>query len=395
MNIDYFLPLRPSRYYCSFGANISLRSLLASLSLSETGEYALERWFLEVYGQSPYLTVAGRVALFLLLKGIKGLDEERSEVILPAYTCSVVPDAIVRAGLTPKYADISGLEDFSPGKEDIATLISDNTLAIIIQHTYGLLPEERVEIIRLAREQGVYLIEDLAHSTPGDPLYLKALELEPPDAIFLSFENTKRVNTVCGGAAVVFNERLQGECQRVYSDFRDLSKIEMWKIAAAKCFSFLLFGTYLFWAGRSVFRLMEKFRLVYHAPSAFGKDKSSNVWFRSKYPKFLMASLYQQLGALKLQQAQRERIVRRLVAVGLISNKCASQGAGLLMVPLLRKDENASAFLEYESKLGDSSHWFTSPLFGAQESSYETYEYSMDTPRTLDLCKKIVTVTMN
>ena len=46
----------------------------------------------------------GRVALYALLKSV-GVSEG-SEVVVPGFTCVVVPNAVLYTGATPVYADI-------------------------------------------------------------------------------------------------------------------------------------------------------------------------------------------------------------------------------------------------------------------------------------------------
>ena len=57
-----------------------------------------------------FLYWKGRVALYAILKamGVKDGDE----VIIPAFTCVVVPNAILYLGAKPVYVDIS-IEDYN------------------------------------------------------------------------------------------------------------------------------------------------------------------------------------------------------------------------------------------------------------------------------------------
>jgi dTDP-4-amino-4,6-dideoxygalactose transaminase len=77
----------------------------------------------------------GRAGLYAILKAM-GL-KERDEVILPGYTCVVVPGAIRHAGATPVYADIRAA-DFNIDPVGVEKLITPRTRAVIAQHTYGI-----------------------------------------------------------------------------------------------------------------------------------------------------------------------------------------------------------------------------------------------------------------
>ena len=60
---------------------------------------------LESNSNNIFLYWKGRVALYAFLKSL-GLQKD-DEVIIPAFTCVVVPNAIIYAGLKPVYVDIS------------------------------------------------------------------------------------------------------------------------------------------------------------------------------------------------------------------------------------------------------------------------------------------------
>ena len=81
---------------------MSIRVIRAKESLSPLQAYAL-KLAEHLGGSSPvFLYWKGRVALYALLRamGVKLGDG----VILPAYTCVVVPNAIFYAGALPVYA---------------------------------------------------------------------------------------------------------------------------------------------------------------------------------------------------------------------------------------------------------------------------------------------------
>ena len=124
-----------------------------------------------------YLTNSSRTALYLGLKNLR--LPAGSEVVYPEFTCTVVPQAIVKAGLKP------------------ATKLSPQTKAMIIQHLFGE-PDDLTKIVRLCRQRGIILVEDLAHS-------LGAKYLGKPVGSFgnltvLSFGRDKIISSVFGGA---------------------------------------------------------------------------------------------------------------------------------------------------------------------------------------------------
>lgn len=147
-------------------------------------------------GGQAQLTSSGRAALYEAVRaaGIGAGDE----VIIQAFTCLAVPEAIAWAGATPVYGDI----DPATYNLDLTKLrekITPRTRAIIIQHTFGI-PASMDDILSLAREHHLLIIEDLAHGLGGQ--YKDRPLGSFGDVAILSFGRDKTISCVFGGAVV-------------------------------------------------------------------------------------------------------------------------------------------------------------------------------------------------
>lgn len=144
---------------------------------------------------------SGRSALLAILDNL-GL-EPGDEVLLQAYTCVAVPDAILWAGAKPVYVDINA-ETFNMSLQDLKNKITKKSKAIIIQHTFGT-PAQINEIIKVARAHDIFTIEDCAHSLgakyQGKPTGSFA------DAAILSFGRDKVISSVFGGAVITADKK--------------------------------------------------------------------------------------------------------------------------------------------------------------------------------------------
>lgn len=147
--------------------------------------------------------MSGRVALSAILHAL-GL-QPGDEVILPGYTCVVVPNALRYAGLTPVYSDIE-LESYGLDGAQIEEKIGPRTRAILIQHLYGLVCRDYEAIVALARRHELFVIEDCAHSTGASLRGRKVGNLG--DAAFYSSEQSKVWNTIQGGMATTHDAAL-------------------------------------------------------------------------------------------------------------------------------------------------------------------------------------------
>ncbi len=147
--------------------------------------------------------IKGRVALWAILKALEiGIGDE---VILPAYTCVVVPNAIHYLGAKPKYIDID-LRCFSVKPEEVEAVINTATKIVLCQNTYGLSAHVD-EIVDLCRTRGIKTIEDCTHGFGG--FYKSRPNGSWCDAAFYSSQWNKPFSTGIGGYALVNDKELE------------------------------------------------------------------------------------------------------------------------------------------------------------------------------------------
>ena len=106
-------------------------------------------------------TTAARNGLYLI---IKSLNLSGTEVILPGFICASIPAVLMRLNVKPVFVDVD--QSFTIKTDDIEDVITENTSAIIVVHTYGN-PAEIKRISGIAKEKNLVLIEDLAHNIGG------------------------------------------------------------------------------------------------------------------------------------------------------------------------------------------------------------------------------------
>ncbi len=142
------------------------------------------------------------MALYAILKAL-GVGPG-DEVILPAYTCVVVPSAILHLGAVPVYADIEP-DTYTLSAVTVAPLITPRTRVIIAQNTYGL-SADLDPLMRLAESRGVFVVEDAAHGLGsyyrGQPAGSVA------HAAFFSLQWSKPISTGLGGFAYATDPEL-------------------------------------------------------------------------------------------------------------------------------------------------------------------------------------------
>lgn len=147
---------------------------------------------------------SGTAAFYLILQTLKDLSPCRT-VIIPSYICPLVPLAVKRAGLNVEVCDITG-RDFNFNIPELEKLCSqnDDILAIVLAHLGGI-PSDFDAVSAVAKEHGIFVIEDCAQS-------LGAVYKNKPvgtlgDFAFFSLCRGKGLTLFEGGVAVTARQK--------------------------------------------------------------------------------------------------------------------------------------------------------------------------------------------
>lgn len=145
-----------------------------------------------------FLITSGRSALYLILKAFKSINDNRKEVIIPAFTCSSVAKAIAKAGLDVVLCDIE-LKGFRLNPDALEDIISEQTLAVIPTHLFGY-PTDITKIVQLADKFGALVIENAAQ-TFGSTVNAHHVGTSGHAGIY-SFGVSKTISTIRGGVII-------------------------------------------------------------------------------------------------------------------------------------------------------------------------------------------------
>lgn len=157
-----------------------------------------------IFGKKTFLfTSYGRSSLYVILKALN--LPKGSKIGVPLYLCTVVFDAIIKAGHIPCFIDID-LRNYTMDPEDLKEKIEDLS-AVVVVHTFGR-PADMDKIREIAGDRPV--IEDCAHSLLSEYKGKKTGALG--DASFFSL--AKYISAGGGGMTIVNNNGLADRLQR-------------------------------------------------------------------------------------------------------------------------------------------------------------------------------------
>ena len=197
----------------------------------------------------------GRVALYAILKALE--VKAGDEVILPGYTCVVVPNAIKLLGAKPIYIDNApGTYHIDINK--IPPAITPKTKAILIQHTYGI-PGPINEALEMGARSGIPVIEDSAHSlgstVNGQKIGTFGI------ASFFSSQWSKPYTTGLGGIALTSDNLLAEKLSQIVATM----DIPPFSARAKLWLQFQVFEKFytpqIYWRAQSLLRLLSRFGL--------------------------------------------------------------------------------------------------------------------------------------
>lgn len=321
---------------------------------------------LSVLPEQVTLAWKGRVALYLLLKsaGVGPGDE----VVIPGYTCVVVPSAIIYLGAKPVYVDIDP-DTYTSDFDAIRSAVSSKCKVVILQSTYGIqLDPSRVD--RLVGELGVTVIEDATHSySPRRRGEKGATRLA---ARFYSTQWNKVFSTGLGGFAVTFDKSLATAMRHNRKELKQPSP----KAASGLRFQMsvrerLGYGN-LFWMSRALYREMAERNII--TGSSGGGELAS-----PRMPERYLLGCSQ--GQARQGRIELDRIWENLANRRAITERYCEFLAGYVdlsqrqiqflrgattQFPLLVVDRNAvlEQARSHRIPLGD---WFVSPLHPIDE----------------------------
>jgi perosamine synthetase len=340
------------------------------------------------------LFAKGRVALYAILKalGVRPGDE----VILPAFTCVAVPNAILYAGARLRYVDIDPLT-YTIDPAAVEAAITPRTRVILAQNTFGL-SSDLDALTAIAERHGVRIVDDCTHGLGGQYRGQPNGSIAPVS--FFSTQWSKTISTGLGGFAIAQDDGIAAGLQQLEAAAPEPSA------ANVALLRVLLFGLEhgghgaVFRRGRSLYRRLSHLGLV---PSSSSRDELVGTTmpkgFLTRLSRAQAHDGVERIGRLRDQVARRREIAGRysdwLSAHG---RTPAAEPAWIVHAYLrypLRVTDRPS-FIAAATKAGvDLGDWFVSPIHPVLED-LERWHYRPGTAPIADgTCQEIVNLTTN
>lgn len=315
----------------------------------------------------------GRVGLLAILKSMN--IQPGDEVIMPAYTCVVVPNPVIYLGGVPIYVDVDS-RTFNIDIEKIEGKITPKTRFILAQNTYGL-SSDLDAIKEIAQKYKLRVIEDCAHGFGG--LYKGKSNGANAEASFFSTQWNKPFSTGLGGMVFTPSEQIQQKLVQLEQEFRQPSWRDVWLLRILYYIREHLLTPSLYWRAVGAYRWLSNRNLILGSsqgeeledaimPDGFEKGMSD---FQAKIG-LAQLNKFPQLQTHRLSVAGKyDQMVSKLGIETPYQPEYAKHG--YLKYPLFVRDRQEFFKLAEKAKieLGD---WFLSPIHPVQ-SGFEKWNY--------------------
>lgn len=245
----------------------------------------------------------GRSALYHFFQ-TRNLSKN-STVAVQAFTCSAVILPLLQLGLKPRYIDIEKVT-FSMNIDSLKQQYHPEMKVLILQHSFGVIPAYRHEILAFAKEKGIIIIEDMAHGI--DPQLWQEPEEYEPKNMLLSFGRSKSISSVFGGA-IVTNDKTRTEILQKEADKLPFpSSFSTVRILLYKPLSVFIQATYPIGLGKIIHKISSLMGILDKELSETEIQGNYDIVHDKQFPEWSQYLLINQLRKYGKQKQQRNEI---------------------------------------------------------------------------------------
>lgn len=336
----------------------------------------------------------GRVALYAAVKAIGVAKGD--EIVLQAFTCVVVTNAVIYANATPVYVDVDK-KTCNMTLEGLKPKISAKTKVVIIQNTFGLSSEVQ-EIVDYCSSMNIVCIEDCTHGFGGS--YNGHSNGSIADFAFYSTQWNKPFSTGVGGILRVNNKDYLSKIKEVNTSAVNPTFKEEFILSSLIKARTLLLNDATYWVLIKLYRKLTALNLVVGSSSPVEIESpilpkdflklGSPVQFKAG-----IKALNKLPKVLQTRAENAELIARFLSDNGkYFVNEELVGNHSFLIYPILVKDR--ALFMDSAEKKGlPFGDWFISPLHPV-ESQFELWQLDVkDYPFAQQLSEHILNVPLS
>ncbi len=211
---------------------------------------------------------------------------KNAEIIMPAYTCSVVAHAVTLSGNTPRFIDID-LDDYNMNLDQAEAAINENTRAIIATHTFGYPQDlERLEAMVKRGEERyghkIWLMQDCCHAFGAE--WNGRLIGTSGDVAVYALNISKMITSIFGGM-LTFQDQALADKVRAWRD-ANYRRASGWKAIQRRLYLLAIYIAFNEKVYGLTWWLQEKTHVLNHLTKSYHLDYK--IHFPSDYQDRMM-----------------------------------------------------------------------------------------------------------
>ena len=197
-----------------------------------------------------YLMSSGRAAMAMLFSILKDIntDPQRTEIVLPSYTCYSVPAAAEIAGLKVRICDIDK-ETLSYDMTQLMSIDLNKVLCVVSSSLYGY-PNDLERIESITNKAGCYFLDDAAQSM--NAIVNKRYAGTFGDVGIYSLDKGKNITSIQGGIIVTNNDYISEKIRHKINKLPKASFKQQLSDSISLFIYTLLLNPYLYWIPASL-----------------------------------------------------------------------------------------------------------------------------------------------
>jgi dTDP-4-amino-4,6-dideoxygalactose transaminase len=340
----------------------------------------------------------GRTALLTILQAL-GISKG-DEVLVQAYTCVAVPEPVLWLGAKPVYVDCEG-ETLGMDPTDLRRKITSKAKVVIIQHTLGN-PAQIDEIMAIARQYGLIVIEDCAHALGAEYKGKKVGTFGA--ASFFSFGRDKVISSVFGGMIITQDEALAKRIGIIRNSFETPSKLWIFRQLLHPLILTLAKATYTTKnIGKIIMTIARRLSIISVAVEKTELSGGKPTFAFKKMPEALAALALKQFKKLEMFNAHRKEIAAlyerelREEKIGLLAENGSGTNIFLRFPLFLENPKELIAFAK--TKDIELGNWYQDPIapagvdteaigYGSNPTAEQLAALSVNLPTSIQIQEK-------
>ncbi|QUJ67968.1 aminotransferase class I/II-fold pyridoxal phosphate-dependent enzyme [Photobacterium sp. GJ3] len=159
--------------------------------------------------------MGGRASLFAVIQALS--LQPGDEILVPAFTCQAVTNALTATGAVVVFVDIEP-ETYGMSADLLLSAITPRSRVLFIQYTFGLICKDLTRLLEIAKQHHLRIIEDCAHALGAR--YQNQEVGRFGDIAFFSSERSKLINTIHGGFVITHDQALADAMDEIVQQAR-------------------------------------------------------------------------------------------------------------------------------------------------------------------------------